>query len=150
MSVWCSHENLDIGMFIFSINAVIYTCIYIFGHTCSSIYIIFSTYPSSTLSLVSGINFLLNSRLLSVNHALNTPILTPVLWVALLPSVPSTRHSSSIHSFIPGLKPYFPQILLSHRNLPYLLISVSYFLVFLFSIFFYFGSVFPCGRLSAR
>ena len=59
------------------------------------------------LPLVSGIN----SRLLSVNHALIFPILThPVLSVALPPSVPSTHHShhqSPLHSFTPGLKPSF-------------------------------------------
>ena len=59
------------------------------------------------LPLVCGIN----SRLLSVNHALISPILTcSVIPVALLPLVPSTYHShhpSPLHSFIPGLKRSF-------------------------------------------
>ena len=72
--------------------------------------------PSTSFSLritdrsfqfVSGIN----SRLPSVNHALISPILPhPVVWVALAPSVPSTRHShhpSPLHSFTPGLKLLF-------------------------------------------
>ena len=63
-----------------------------FGHTRSSMYIIFSTLqivPSSMLPFVSGINF----RPLSVNHALTSPVLIhPVLRVALPPSVPSTHH----------------------------------------------------------
>ena len=55
----------------------------------------------------------MNSRLLSVNHALisNSPtLIQPVLWVALLPSVSLTHHShhpSPLHFFIPGLKPSF-------------------------------------------
>ena len=54
----------------------------------------------------------INSRLLSVNHALISPVRTHlVLRVALLPSVPSTHHShhsSPPQSFIPGLIPVFP------------------------------------------
>ena len=65
------------------------------------------------LPLVSGIN----SRLLSVNHALISPILTrPVSWVALPLSITSThhsRHSSPPHSFIPVLKPPCLKILAS-------------------------------------
>ena len=48
----------------------------------------------------------INSRLLSVNHALNSP----VLRVALSPLVPSSdnsHHPSPLHSFIPGLKTSF-------------------------------------------
>jgi len=46
-----------------------------------------------------------------------------VLWVALLPSVPSTHHShhpSPPHFFIPGLKPSF-SAKSSHYSLPFLL-----------------------------
>jgi len=55
------------------------------------------------LYTVSGINF----RLLSVNHALISPILTHLhLWMALLPSVPSTHTTLIItpHSSIPDFK----------------------------------------------
>jgi len=73
------------------------------------------------LPLVSGIN----SRLLSVDHALISPILFhPVLRVALLPLVShiDSPLSSSItpHSFIPGLKHSFSTNP-SHRSLPFLL-----------------------------
>ena len=60
---------------------------------------------------------------ISINHALISPILTPpVLWVALPPSLPltrHTRHSLPPHSFIPGLKPFSANP--SHRSLPFLL-----------------------------
>ena len=73
--------------------------------------------PSSMLPLVSGIN----SRLLSVNHALTSPILThPVLRVALPPSTRHSHHPSPLHSFIPDLKPSFSANL-SLRSLPFLL-----------------------------
>jgi len=55
------------------------------------------------LYTVSGINF----RLLSANHALISPILTHLLlWMALLPSVPSTHTTFIItpHSSIPDFK----------------------------------------------
>ena len=107
------------------------------------IYIIFSA-NNSMLPLVSGINF----RLLSVNHALNSPFLThPVLFVALLPSVPSTHHSHyplPLHSFIPGLKlPFleiFPTIAYlffirtdsTHRTVYLILLSMSVYLFFYF------------------
>ena len=74
--------------------------------------------PSSMLPLVSGIN----SRLVSINNALISPILIH-LRVALLPLVSSTHHSHHpppLHSFIPGLKPYFSANA-SHHSLPFLL-----------------------------
>ena len=64
-------------------------------------------------SLVSGINF----RLPSVDHAL----ISPVLWVALPPSVPSTHHFHHplpLHSFTPGLKLSFSTNP-SHRSLSF-------------------------------
>ena len=49
-----------------------------------------------------------SQQLLSVDRALTSPVLTSlVLWVALLPSVPSTRHShhpSPPYSFTPGFR----------------------------------------------
>ena len=41
-------------------------------------------------------------------------VVSVCVWVALLPSVPSTHHSHHpppLHSFVPGLKPFFLQIL---------------------------------------
>ena len=116
--------------------------------------------PSTMLPLVSGTN----SRLLSVNHALVSPMLTHrVLRVALPPSIPSTHHSyhpSPLHSFIPGLKPSF-SVNPSHRTFLFLyrtdstdypdcfpiLLSISIFLLFSFSVFRVLDLV-PCGRLS--
>ena len=112
--------------------------------------------PSSMPPLGSGIN----SRLLSLNHALISPILHhPVLWVAFPPSVPSIHHShhpSLPYSFIPGLNPSFSANP-SHRSLPFLLpdwlhrfpglftatLEHIRFLLFSFSVFHFlvFGSV---------
>ena len=76
---------------------------------------------SSMLPLVSGIN----SQLLSVNHALISPILHhPVLRVAVIPpSVSSTyhfHHPLPLHSSTTDLKLSFSANP-SHRSLPFLL-----------------------------
>ena len=115
-----------------------------------SVYFIFSVNNRLLLS-VSGINF----RLLSVNHALISPILNHlVVSVALPPSVPSTdyHHPSSLYCFSPGLKPFFsanpsPVAFLffvrtdstdSHDCLP-ILLSISGFLLCGFSSFRFFS-----------
>ena len=62
----------------------------------------------------------IDCRFFSVNHASISLILTHlVLWVTLLPSVPSTHHSHHplpLQSFTPGLKPSFSANP-SHRSL---------------------------------
>ena len=87
--------------------------LFIFGHTRSSIHIIFSA--NRPFLPVCGIN----SQLPFVNHALISPMLHhPVLWVALPASVPSTHHfhhSLPLQSFTPGLKLSFSAIP-SHRS----------------------------------
>ena len=61
-----------------------------FTNKSSSIVQIAADNADKLILLVSGIN----SRLLSVNHTLISPILIhPVLWVALPPSVPPTHRS---------------------------------------------------------
>ena len=106
-----------------------------------------------TVQYVTGnVERYINSRLLSINHALISSVLTrPVLWVALLPSVPSTHHChpSPPHSFIPGFKPSF-SVNPSHHSCPFLQdwlhrfprlftntseLKQFYFLVVLFSTF---------------
>ena len=67
------------------------------------------TVPSITLPLVSEIN----SRLLSVNHAIS-PILNHLVpWLALLPP---THHFRRPSTLTPGLKPSFSANI-SHRSL---------------------------------
>ena len=112
------------------------------------------------LPIVSIVNF----WLLCINHTLNFAILTHlVLWVALPPSVPVTRHShrlSTSHSFIPGLKPFL-QILPTVASLfssgltPLIPRTVyRYFWAYQFLLFSFLFSTFlflvSCSRLSCR
>jgi len=111
--------------------------------------------PFSMLPLVSRINFLL----LSVDHALMSAILIHLfVWLAQLPSVPSTHHShhpSPSHPFTPDLRRSFSANP-SHHSLPFLLQNWLHgfpglftatsehisFLLFIFFNFFYIFLVF--------
>ena len=91
----------------------------------------------SMLLLVSGIN----SRLLSINHTLISPILFhPVLRVALLPLVSPTHHSRQTSPLKPFCKSVQPLPSFFQDCLP-ILLSISAFPFQHFPLFFVVGSV---------